>query len=87
MVDNEYSGSYDGVVVSNNHITGQKLFNIGIAIGAYIWSFNDPNLLSGPVEITGNTFSGNIPFAIAINGWSNGITVSLFRIFYMHYIT
>lgn len=76
MVDNEYSGSYSGVVVTNNRITGQKLFNLGIGMGAYVWSFNDPNVLTGPVQITGNTFSGNIPFPIAINGWAGGLTVS-----------
>lgn len=76
MVDSEYNGRYSGVVVSNNNITGQKMFNLGIGIGAYVWSFDDPYVLTGPAKITGNTFSGNIPFLIAINGWANGITVS-----------
>jgi hypothetical protein len=75
MVDDEYSGSYSGVTVSNNKIVGQKMFNLGIGIGANVWSFNDPNLLQGPVTITGNTISGSVSFPIAINGWANGITV------------
>jgi hypothetical protein len=75
MVDDEYSGSYSGVTVSNNKIVGQKMFNLGIGIGANVWSFNDPNLLKGPVTITGNTISGSVSFPIAINGWTNGITV------------
>ncbi|MCJ1251674.1 hypothetical protein MMC30_008909 [Trapelia coarctata] len=76
MVDNLYNGSYAGVVVSNNHITGQKLFNLGIGIGANVWSFNGPSPLKGPVSITGNTFSGHVAFPIAINGWTGGITVT-----------
>jgi hypothetical protein len=75
MVDVEYDGSYSGVTVTGNNIKGTKLFNLGIGIGAYIWSFNDRNLLSGPANLTGNTFIGNIAFPIALNGWTNGITV------------
>lgn len=75
MVDDEYSGSYSAVTVSNNKIVGQKMFNLGIGIGANVWSFNDPNLLHGPATITGNTISGNVSFPIAINGWTDGITV------------
>lgn len=75
MVDNLYNGSYAGVVVSNNRITGQKLFNLGIGVGANVWSFNGPSPLKGPASITGNIFTGNIAFPIAINGWSGGITV------------
>jgi hypothetical protein len=75
MVDGEYGGSYSGVTVSNNKIVGQKMFNLGIGIGANVWSFNDPYALQGPASITGNTISGNVSFPIALNGWTNGITV------------
>ncbi|RFU35451.1 hypothetical protein B7463_g849, partial [Scytalidium lignicola] len=76
MVDGEYSGSYSGVKVTNNVITGTKLFNLGIGIGANVWSFNDPYLLSGPATITGNTIKGSVAFPIAINGWQDGLTVT-----------
>ena len=75
MVDGEYDGSYAGVTVSNNKIMGQKMFNLGIGIGANVWSFNDAYALQGPASITGNTISGNVSFPIALNGWTNGITV------------
>jgi hypothetical protein len=77
MVDFLYDGSYANVLVTNNTITGQKLFNAGIAVGAYAWSFNDDTFLTGPATITDNTFTGNIPFAIAVNSWTNGLTVSI----------
>lgn len=77
MVDNEYGGSYAGVTVSNNNIQGNKLFNLGIGIGANAWSFNDPAPLKGPATITGNTISGHVSFPIAINGWTDGITVRI----------
>ncbi|CAL5871231.1 uncharacterized protein PFLUO_LOCUS5479 [Penicillium psychrofluorescens] len=76
MVDYLYDGSYDGVVVTGNTITGKKMFNVGIAIGAYAWSFNDDALLQGPATISDNTLNGNLPFAIAINGWTGGLTIS-----------
>ncbi|KAH8689155.1 hypothetical protein BGW36DRAFT_466700 [Talaromyces proteolyticus] len=76
MVDYLYDGSYAGVVVTNNTITGDKLFNAGIAIGAYAWSFNDDTFLQGPATITDNVFSGNITFPIAVNGWTGGLTVT-----------
>ncbi|UKZ64069.1 uncharacterized protein TrAtP1_005289 [Trichoderma atroviride] len=76
LVDDEYDGSYAGVTVTNNNIIGDKLFNIGIGVGANVWSFNDPSALSGPVTITGNTISGQVSFPIAVNGWTNGITVT-----------
>lgn len=76
MVDGQYHGSYANVVVSNNKIIGQKLFNLGIGIGSSIWSDYNPSPLHGPATIKNNVFSGNIVFAIAINGWDNGITVS-----------
>lgn len=75
MVDYLYGGIYDGIVVTGNTITGKKMFNVGIAIGAYAWSFNYNALLQGPATISENTFSGNLPFAIAINGWTGGLTV------------
>lgn len=75
MVDYLYDGSYANVVVTNNTITGQKLFNVGIAIGAFAWSFNDDAFLQGPATVTNNVFSGNIPFAIGVNGWTGGLTV------------
>lgn len=75
MVDGQYSGSYAGVTVSNNKIVGQKMFNLGIGIGSNVWSFNNRYMLQGPVSITGNTISGSVSFPIAINGWTNGITV------------
>jgi hypothetical protein len=37
MVDDLYSGSFANVLVTNNTITGEKLFNAGIAIGAFAW--------------------------------------------------
>ncbi|KAL7920719.1 hypothetical protein ACQKWADRAFT_153533 [Trichoderma austrokoningii] len=76
LVDDEYNGSYAGVTVTNNNIEGDLLFNIGIGVGANVWSFNDPSALSGPVTITGNTISGHVSFPIAVNGWTNGITVT-----------
>ncbi|KAL1965493.1 hypothetical protein VTN77DRAFT_5749 [Rasamsonia byssochlamydoides] len=76
MVDNLYGGSYANVLVTDNVITGQKLFSVGISIGAYVWSFNDPFFLSGPATITNNKFAGNITFPIAINGWTGGLTVT-----------
>ncbi|KAH0525750.1 hypothetical protein TsFJ059_009169 [Trichoderma semiorbis] len=76
MVDGEYDGSYAGVSVTNNNIQGQKLFNLGIGIGANVWSFGDPPPpLKGPATVSGNTISGHVSFPIAINGWSNGLTV------------
>lgn len=75
MVDGEYDGSYSGVTVSDNKIIGQRMFNLGIGIGANVWSFNDPYALQGPASITGNTISGNVSFPIALNGWTDGITV------------
>ncbi|KAL1983266.1 hypothetical protein VTN96DRAFT_288 [Rasamsonia emersonii] len=76
MVDNLYGGSYANVLVTDNVITGQKLFSVGVSIGAYVWSFNDPFFLSGPATITNNRFAGNITFPIAINGWTGGLTVT-----------
>ncbi|QKX53895.1 uncharacterized protein TRUGW13939_00975 [Talaromyces rugulosus] len=77
MVDWLYDGSYANVVVTNNTITGDKLFNVGIAIGAYVWGFSDgTNPLQGPATVTDNVFSGNITFPIAINGWTNGLTAT-----------
>ncbi|KAL7957264.1 hypothetical protein V8C34DRAFT_286448 [Trichoderma compactum] len=77
MVDGQYNGSYAGVSVTNNNIQGQKLFNLGIGIGANVWSFGDPPpALKGPATVTGNTISGQVSFPIAINGWSNGLTVT-----------
>lgn len=84
LVDSEYNGNYAGVTVTNNNIQGNKLFNIGIGIGSYVWSFNDAVTLSGPVTITGNTISGHVSFPIAINGWTNGITVCDLRAIVTH---
>lgn len=75
MVDGQYDGSYANVKVTNNKIEGRKLFNLGIGIGANVWSFNDPYNLKGPATITGNTISGHVSFPIALNGWENGIQV------------
>ncbi|OJD30663.1 right-handed beta helix region protein [Diplodia corticola] len=73
-----YGGSYANVEVRDNTITGDKLFNVGISIGAHVWSFGATAGFenSGPVTVTGNAFAGNIPFAIAINGWKDGLTVT-----------
>lgn len=79
MVDYLYDGSYANVVVTNNTITGKKLFNAGIAIGAFAWSFNDDAFLQGPATVTNNVFSGNIPFAIGVNGWTGGLTVRYYH--------
>ncbi|KAE8547711.1 hypothetical protein EYB25_009504 [Talaromyces marneffei] len=76
MVDYLYDGSYANVVVTNNTIIGQKMFNTGIAIGAFAWSFNDDVFLQGPATVTNNLISGNIPFAIGVNGWTGGLTVT-----------
>ncbi|KAJ4165223.1 hypothetical protein LMH87_006864 [Akanthomyces muscarius] len=76
MVDGQYQGSYAGVKVTNNKIQGNKIFNLGIGIGANVWSFNDPYALHGPAEITGNSISGHVVFPIAVNGWTGGITVT-----------
>ena len=79
MVDDlgTYNGSFTNVVVSDNDITGHKMFSVGIAMGSCIWSTCSPPHvpLNGPVTITNNNFSGNITFAIPINGWTNGLTV------------
>lgn len=80
MVDGQYQGSYAGVKVTNNRIQGKKIFNLGIGIGANVWSFNDPYALHGPAEITGNSISGNVVFPIAVNGWTGGITVRTRRL-------
>ncbi|MCJ1231671.1 hypothetical protein MMC12_008350 [Toensbergia leucococca] len=76
LVDKTYGGYYGNVIVSDNRITGQKFFNLGIAIGQYVWSFDDPYVLQGPVTITNNSIAGNVAFPIAINGWTDGVTVS-----------
>ncbi|KAK5994330.1 hypothetical protein PT974_04803 [Cladobotryum mycophilum] len=77
MVDGEYEGSYAGVTVSNNIITGgAKMFNLGIGIGANVWSFNDPFTLKGPATIINNRITGHVSFPIALNGWANGITIT-----------
>ena len=75
MVDGQYGGSYANVQVTNNYIQGRKFFNLGIGIGANVWSFNDPYALKGPATITGNIISGYVSFPIALNGWANGIQV------------
>lgn len=80
MVDDlsTYNGSFSGVVVSNNVITGQKLFAAGIAMGSCVWGGScDGAPLSGPATITDNTFAGNITFPMAINRWTGGLTVML----------
>lgn len=76
MVDGQYAGSYAGVKVTNNRIEGKKLFNLGVGIGANVWSFNDPYALKGPATITGNTILGHVAFPIALNGWANGIEIT-----------
>ncbi|OZJ02248.1 hypothetical protein BZG36_04916 [Bifiguratus adelaidae] len=76
LVDNTYNGNYSGVVVSDNTIVGEKLFSVGIAIGSNVWGGYGNTPHQGPTTITGNTFSGNITFPIAINGWENGLTVT-----------
>lgn len=76
MVDGQYQGSYANVKVTNNKIQGKKIFNLGIGIGANVWSFNDPYALKGPATITGNTISGHVAFPIALNGWANGIEIT-----------
>lgn len=77
MVDhlNTYNGSYTDVIVSDNVITGQKLFSVGIGIGSCVWGACGPGFLNGPSTIMNNTFRGNITFPIPINGWTNGLTV------------
>ncbi len=79
MVDPEYGGNYSGVVVSNNTIRGQGfgLFSLGIAVGNDVWSSNSPETYFGPATVADNTFEGNVGFAVVVNGWSDGLTVSL----------
>ena len=84
-----YEGSYAGVVVSQNTITGDKLFNAGIAIGGCAWSFGVCSyILSGPATIEDNTFSGHISFPIGVNGWTGGLTVEKsLTLFYQSTVT
>ena len=78
LVDYLYGGNYSGVVVSDNTITGvgKGLFNLGIAMGSFVWSNPHPQENFGPVTVTNNVFSGNIGFSIAINGWYGGLTAT-----------
>lgn len=76
MVDGTYNGNYSGVTVTGNTVTGTKFFNVGIAIGASVWGGQSTSTLTGPAVVANNTFKGNITFPIAINGWSNGLTVT-----------
>ncbi|KOS23221.1 hypothetical protein ESCO_003963 [Escovopsis weberi] len=76
LVDGEYNGSYAGVVVSNNVIKGRLIFNLGIGIGANVWSFNDPFPLQGCAYVLNNSFSGSVAFPIAVNGWTDGLTIA-----------
>ena len=63
--------------VTNNKIVAGKMFNIGVAIGSNVWGDDAGGFkLTGPASVTGNTFSGNITFPIALNGWQSGITVT-----------
>lgn len=82
-MDDTYDGNYANVKVTDNTIQGRKLFGSGIAIGACTWSgpCRSPYFYKGPTTVTGNKLSGNISFAIPINGWSNGLTVCV-MIFY-----
>jgi hypothetical protein len=75
MVDRSYNGDYSNVLIANNHISGELLFSVGIAIGSCIWGSCGPNN-HGPATIVNNVFAGNITFPIAINGWDSGLTVS-----------
>ncbi|KAB5583434.1 hypothetical protein GE09DRAFT_1078867 [Coniochaeta sp. 2T2.1] len=78
MVDPSYGGNYSNVVVSRNTIIGQGngLFNLGIAIGSQVWSFQSPGTFFGPATVTDNKFVGNVGFSIVINGWRDGLTVT-----------
>ncbi|KAI5455616.1 hypothetical protein BGZ63DRAFT_368653 [Mariannaea sp. PMI_226] len=76
MVDTSYNGNYSNVVVSDNHITGELLFSVGIALGRCVWGSCASYPNHGPATIKNNIFSGNITFPIAINGWDGGLTVS-----------
>ena len=78
LVDGTYNGNYANVQVTNNKISGQHLFAAGISIGACVWSgpCKAPYVYTGPVTVSGNTFSGHITFPIAINGWKGGLTVN-----------
>lgn len=77
MVDGTYDGKFTNVQVTNNHIAGSHLFAAGISIGACVWSgpCKSPYIYTGPATVSGNTFSGHVTFPIAINGWTNGLTV------------
>jgi hypothetical protein len=81
MVDGSYNGNYSNVKVTNNKITGQLLFAAGISIGACVWSgpCKAPYVYHGPATVSDNTFSGNISFPIAVNGWEGGLTVMFQR--------
>lgn len=81
MVDNlaTYKGSFAGVEVTSNTIHGERLFGVGIAVGACVWvdcdASSNRSPLSGPTTISNNVLSGSIPFPIAVSGWTGGITV------------
>jgi hypothetical protein len=80
MVDGLYNGSYSNVKVTDNRITGELLFAVGIAMGACTWAGGcGPYFLSGPATVSNNTFSGNISFPMAINGWKDGLNVMSLR--------
>lgn len=87
-MDDTYNGNYANVKVTDNTIQGRKLFGSGIAIGACTWSgpCRSPYFYKGPTTVTGNKLSGNISFAIPINGWSNGLTVCVIYVllFFKH---
>ena len=78
MVDASFGGNYSNVVVSDNTIIGKGkgFFNLGIAIGSKVWSFNQPLTYFGPTTVTNNRFIGNLGFSIVINEWKNGLTVT-----------
>lgn len=79
LVDGTYDGKFTNVQVTNNHISGSHLFAAGISIGACVWSgpCKSPYVYTGPATVSGNTFSGHVTFPIAINGWTDGLTVGL----------
>jgi hypothetical protein len=79
MVDPNYNGNYNGVVVSENVITGAgtSFFNLGIGMGGQVWSNPHPLNNFGPTTVTNNVFRGNIGYSIVINGWEDGLTVSI----------
>lgn len=73
-----YSAHYpqllSGTLVTNNHFTAPGFMVGGILLGSAINGFHTARE-TGPVNVTGNTFSGNISFPMAIDTFNGPINV------------